>query len=421
MKILIIGSGGREHAMAWKISQSPLVDKIYCAPGNGGTRMEEKCENVDLRTIEELIVFAKKEKIELTIVGPEVPLVEGIVDEFKKNDLKIFGPSKKAAALEGSKSFSKSFMKKYGVKTAEYQTFDNAAKALEYLKTCTYPTVIKADGLAAGKGVVICQNEEEARNAVQEIMIKDIFEGAGIKIVIEEFLEGVEASILSITDGKTIIPFISSKDHKQIFDGDKGPNTGGMGVIAPNFYCTEEVLEKFNKDILEPTLVGIREEKMDYVGTIFFGIMITKKGVYLLEYNVRMGDPETQAVLSLMKSDYVDLILNALDGKLKNYNIKWKNSHVCCVTAVSKGYPGKYEKGYKIKGIENTNCKVFIAGAEEREGNLITSGGRVLNVVALGSTLEEAREIAYSEIEKITFEGIYYRRDIGVRLDKNNL
>ncbi|KYH28609.1 MULTISPECIES: phosphoribosylamine--glycine ligase [Clostridium] len=421
MKVLIIGSGGREHAMAWKIAQSPLVSKIYCAPGNGGTKMEEKCENVDLRTIEELIVFAKKEKIKFTIVGPEVPLVEGIVDEFKKNDLKIFGPSKKAAALEGSKSFAKSFMKKYGIKTAEYQTFDNADKALEYLKICTYPTVIKADGLAAGKGVVICHNEEEARNAVQEIMIKDIFEGAGIKIVIEEFLEGVEASILSITDGKTIIPFISSKDHKQIFDGDKGPNTGGMGVITPNFYCTEEVLEEFNKDILEPTLVGIREENMDYVGTIFFGIMITKKGVYLLEYNVRMGDPETQAVLSIMESDYVDLILNALDGKLKNYNIKWKNAHACCVTAVSKGYPGKYESGYEIKGIENTNCKVFIAGAEEKQGNLVTSGGRVLNVVALGNSLEEARKRAYNEIEKITFEGIYYRKDIGLRSDKNNL
>lgn len=415
MKILIIGSGGREHAIVWKASQSPLVDKIYCAPGNGGTKKEEKCENVELETIEELVGFAKEEKVDLTIVGPETPLVEGIVDEFKKNNLKIFGPSKKAAALEGSKSFSKDFMKKYGVKTAEYEVFTNAKDALEYLNTCSYPTVIKADGLAAGKGVVICEDEEEARNAIVELMIDDIFKGAGLKIVIEEFLEGVEASILSITDGKTIIPFISSKDHKQIFDNDKGPNTGGMGVIVPNFYCTEEVMDSFNKEILEPTLVGIREENMDYVGTIFFGIMITKKGIYLLEYNVRMGDPETQGVLPLMESDYIELILKAIDGELSSYSIKWKDAHACCVTAVSKGYPGKYEKGYKIEGIEKANCKVFIAGAKEKDGDLITCGGRVLNVVAVGGTLEEARKKAYKEIEGITFEGIYYRRDIGVR------
>lgn len=415
MKILIIGSGGREHATAWKISQSPMVHKIYCAPGNGGTKIEEKCENIELEKIEELIGFAKENEIDLTIVGPEIPLVEGIVDEFKKNNLKIFGPSKGAAALEGSKSFSKDFMEKYGVRTAEYKVFTNPKDALEYINICSYPTVVKADGLAAGKGVVICQNEEEARNAIKEIMIDDIFGGAGLKIVMEEFLEGVEASILSITDGKTIIPFISSKDHKQIFDEDKGPNTGGMGVIVPNFYCSEEVMESFKKDILEPTLVGIREENMDYVGTVFFGIMITKKGVYLLEYNVRMGDPETQGILSLMESDYVDLILKAIDGKLENCNIEWKKGHACCVTAVSEGYPGKYEKGYKISGLDKVNCKVFVAGAKEKDGDLITSGGRVLNVVAVGETLEEAREIAYTEIKKINFEGIYYRRDIGKR------
>lgn len=413
MKILIIGSGGREHAIAWKAAQSPLVSKIYCAPGNGGTKSEEKCQNIQLETIEKFAEFAKEKKIDLTIVGPETPLVDGIVDEFKKNNLKIFGPSKRAAELEGSKSFSKDFMKKYGIKTAEYEVFTNAKYALEYLNTCSYPTVVKADGLAAGKGVVICKDEEEARNAITEIMIEDIFSGAGRKIVIEEFLEGVEASILSITDGKTIIPFISSKDHKQIFDDDKGPNTGGMGVIVPNFYCTEEIMESFKRDILDPTLVGIREENMDYVGTIFFGIMITKKGVYLLEYNVRMGDPETQGVLSLMESDYIDLILKAIDGKLENYNIEWKNAHACCVTAVSKGYPGKYEKGYEINSIEKVNCKVFIAGAEDKDGKLVTAGGRVLNVVAVGKTLEEAREKAYKEIENISFEGIYYRRDIG--------
>lgn len=418
MKVLIIGSGGREHATVWKASQSPLVDKIYCAPGNGGTDKEDKCENINIEEIDELLKFAKQENIALTIVGPEATLVEGIVDKFKENGLKIFGPSKKAALLEGSKSFSKDFMKKYGIRTAEYEVFDKVENALEYLKECPYPTVIKADGLAAGKGVVICENEEEARNAIHQFMIDDIFKGAGLRIVIEEFLEGVEASILSITDGKTIVPFISSKDHKQIFDEDKGPNTGGMGVVAPNFYCNEEVLESFQTDILEPTLKGIKSEELDYIGTIFFGVMITKKGVYLLEYNVRMGDPETQSVLALLESDYVDLILKALDGKLDTCTVNWKNGHACCVTAVSAGYPGDYEKGFKISGIENVACKVFVAGAKEAEGSLVTSGGRVLNVVATGSTLEEARERAYSEIKKIDFKGIYYRTDIGIKREQ---
>lgn len=415
MKVLIIGSGGREHATVWKVSQSPLVDKIYCAPGNGGTDKEEKCENVNIENIDDLLEFAKSNNIDLTIVGPEATLVDGIVDKFKENGLKIFGPSKKAAQLEGSKSFSKDFMKKYGVKTAEYEVFNNPDDALEYLKKCPYPTVIKADGLAAGKGVVICQNEEEAKAAIHEFMVDDIFKGAGLRIVIEEFLEGVEASILSITDGKTIIPFISSKDHKQIFDGDKGPNTGGMGVIAPNFYCSDEVLKAFKEVILEPTLEGIKKEELDYVGTIFFGVMITKKGVYLLEYNVRMGDPETQGVLSLMESDYVDLILKAIDGNLENASVNFKNGHACCVSAVSKGYPGSYEKGFRISGLDKVDCKVFVAGAIEKDGNLVTSGGRVLNVVATGSTLEEAREVAYREIKKINFDGIYYRTDIGIK------
>ncbi|KOA21189.1 phosphoribosylamine--glycine ligase [Clostridium homopropionicum DSM 5847] len=415
MKVLIVGSGGREHAIAWKVSQSNLVDKIYIAPGNGGTDKEEKCENVNLENNVDVLNFAKDNKIDLTIVGPETPLVDGIVDMFREHNLKIFGPSKIAAALEGSKSFSKDFMKKYGVKTAEYEVFEDVNKALEYLNECPYPTVVKADGLAAGKGVVICANKEEAEAAINDFMVKDIFAGAGLRIVIEEFLEGVEASILSITDGKTIIPFISSKDHKQIYDNDKGPNTGGMGVIAPNFYCSEEVLESFNKEILETTLKGIQTENMDYIGTIFFGIMITKKGVYLLEYNVRMGDPETQGVLSLMESDYVELILKAIDKELEGYTVKWKDAHACCVTAVSKGYPGSYEKGFEIKGIENVDCKVFVAGAKEKDGKLLTSGGRVLNIVAVGETLDKAREIAYREIEKVNFDGIYYRRDIGVK------
>ncbi|MCY6960485.1 phosphoribosylamine--glycine ligase [Clostridium brassicae] len=414
MKILVVGSGGREHAIVWKVSQSSLVDKIYCAPGNGGTEVEDKCENVNISDIKELAKFAKEKEIDLTIVGPEVPLVEGIVDVFKENNLKIFGPSKKAAALEGSKIYSKDFMKKYKVKTAEYEVFDNSKEAFNYIKTCSYPVVIKADGLAAGKGVIICQNEKEAEEAVKTLMLDDEFNGAGLKIVIEEFLEGVEASILSVTDGETIVPFISSKDHKQIFDGDKGPNTGGMGVIAPNPYCNEEVLDSFKKDILETTLKGIKEEKMDFVGTIFFGIMITKKGVYLLEYNVRMGDPETQAVLMLMESDYVQIMLKALNKELANYNVKWKKGASCCITLASGGYPGKYEKGFKISGIDKVQNKVFVAGAKKSGDKLLTNGGRVLSVVASGETLQEAREKAYNDAEKISFEGVYYRKDIGV-------
>ncbi|MCY6484219.1 phosphoribosylamine--glycine ligase [Clostridium aestuarii] len=415
MKVLIVGSGGREHAIAWKISENSSIDKIYCAPGNGGTANENKCENVNIENIDELVVFAKKECIDLTIVGPEAPLVEGIVDKFKENNLKIFGPSKKAAELEGSKIYAKDFMKKYGIKTAEYAVFEDRKKALDYLTKCSYPVVIKADGLAAGKGVIICENKFEGIEAINKLMLEDIFKGAGLKIVIEEFLEGVEASILSITDGETIIPFISSEDHKQVLDGDKGPNTGGMGVVAPNCYCSDEILDQFKKDILKATLNGIKEEKMDYIGTIFFGIMITKKGVYLLEYNVRMGDPETQAVLPLMESDYVELILNAIDKNLSNVKLKWKEKNACCVTAVSKGYPIKYEKGFTIKGLDKVENKMFVSGAELQEDKLITSGGRVLSVVALGDTLEEAREKAYDDIAKVNFEGIYYRKDIGKR------
>lgn len=413
VKVLVIGSGGREHAIVWKVSQSALVDKIYCAPGNGGTAKENKCENISLEGIDSLLNFAKNENIDLTIVGPEAPLVEGIVDKFKENNLKIFGPSKDAAKLEGSKSFSKEFMKKYGVKTAQYEVFEDIKSATEYLETCNYPIVIKADGLAAGKGVVICKTKDEAKKALEDFMLYDIFKGAGLKVVIEEFLEGVEASILSVTDGKTIIPFISSKDHKQIFDGDKGPNTGGMGVMVPNFYCTDEILDEFNEEILKPTLEGIKKENMDYTGTIFFGIMMTKNGVYLLEYNVRMGDPETQGVLTLMESDYTELMLKAIDRELSDYEVKWKDGHVCCVTAVSKGYPRSYEKGFEINGLEKSDSKVFIAGAKEENGKLLTNGGRVLNVVAFGKTLNDAKKKAYKDIENISFEGMYYRHDIG--------
>lgn len=414
MKILLIGSGGREHALAWKIAKNDRVEKIFVAPGNGGTAIEAKCENINITDIDELLNFAIEKSIDLTIVGPEDPLTKGIVDKFKEKDLKIFGPSEKAARLEGSKSFSKDFMKKYGVKTAEYEVFYNHQEALEYLNKCPYPTVVKADGLAAGKGVAICENKEEAVKAVNSFMVDDIFNGAGQKIVIEEFLEGIEASILSITDGKTIIPFISAKDHKQVFDGSKGPNTGGMGVLAPNPFVTEAVLKDFEENIMNNTLQGIREEGFYFKGIIFFGLMITKKGSYLLEYNVRMGDPETQSVLNLMESDLLELIEAALNEDLEKAEVKWNTGACVNVVLASKGYPGSFVKGYEITVDDEVKDKVFIAGAKLEDGVLKTNGGRVLSVVGVGKTVEEAREDVYKSIEKVNFKDKYYRSDIGL-------
>lgn len=412
MKVLVIGSGGREHAICWKIAQNPRVDRVFCAPGNGGIEIEDKCSNLNITDIDELRDFASEEKVALTVVGPEVPLTEGIVDKFKEKGLSIFGPSSKAALLEGSKIYSKNFMRKYGIKTAEYADFDDIDKALEYIENCSYPVVVKADGLAAGKGVSICENYGEAKTVLENFMIKDVFKGAGKKVIVEEFLQGVEASILTVTDGNTIIPFISSKDHKQIYDGGRGPNTGGMGAIAPNPYCSEEVLEDFEKNIMLPTLKGIQKENLDYTGIIFFGIMITKKGVYLLEYNVRMGDPETQAVLPLMKSDFVDLIQAAVSKKLSDFKLEWKEGACCCVVAASKGYPAKYETGFEINGFKKEN-NIFAAGVKKEDGVFKTSGGRVLVTYGIGASLEDAVEYAYENLKKVSFNGMYFRKDIG--------
>lgn len=414
MNLLLIGSGGREHAIAWKLAKSNKVSKIYVAPGNGGTAFENKCENVNITDIDELVKFAKDKNIYLTVVGPEDPLTKGITDKFKEAGLRIFGPDKNGAQLEGSKSFSKEFMKKYGVKTAEYEVFTEAPKALKYLEKCSYPVVIKADGLAAGKGVSICSTKEEAKDAINDFMVNDIFKGAGQKVVVEEFLDGVEASILSICDGHTIIPFVSAKDHKQIYDGGKGPNTGGMGVLAPNPYVTDEVLKDFEENIMKNTLKGIQEEGFDFKGIIFFGLMITKKGTYLLEYNVRMGDPETQSVLSLMDSDLFEVIEAALNEKLSETTIKWKNEVCINVVLASKGYPKKFNKGYEIKIDDSIKDKVFVAGAVEENGVLKTSGGRVLSVVGHGKTLEEARKDAYNNVKLVSFKDSYYRTDIGI-------
>lgn len=420
MKILIVGAGGREHALAWKLSENEKVEKIFIAPGNAGVKLLPKAENVILENdITKYAKFAKENNIDLTVVGSEELLVAGIVDKFKEKGLKIFGPDKKAAILEGSKAYSKDFMKKYGIRTAVYEIFENAEKAKEFLNGWKdFPVVVKASGLAAGKGVIIAQNLEEAVKAVEDIMIYSKFGAAGNKVVIEEFLEGVEASILSFTDSKIIVPLLSAKDHKKIGENETGLNTGGMGVISPNPYVCDEVLEKFRKDIMEPTLNGMKSEGMDFEGVIFFGLMITEKGVYLLEYNMRMGDPETQAVLPLMENDLLELIEKTFEKKLSEVKISWRPLHACCVVGVAKGYPESYEKGKRIVGIEkfteDSRNVLFIAGAKSDEkGEFLTNGGRVLNAVGLGDTLEKARENAYSLLDRIKFEGMYFRKDIG--------
>ncbi len=417
MKILIVGAGGREHAIAWKMSQNKDVQKIFIAPGNAGAELLEIAENVQLKGIQEYIDFAKKNGIDLTIVGSEELLVQGIVDEFKKNGLKIFGPDKKAAVLEGSKAYSKNFMKKYGIKTAIYEIFDNSEKAKEFLNNWKdFPVVIKASGLAAGKGVIIAQNLDEAIKVVEDIMVDEKFGNAGNQVVIEEYLDGVEASILSFTDCNVILPLLSAKDHKKIGENETGLNTGGMGVISPNPYVTDEVFEEFKKNIMAPTLKGIQNEGMDFEGVIFFGLMITKKGVYLLEYNMRLGDPETQAVLPLLETDLLEIIKNSFAKKLSEINVEWKKQYSCCVVASAGGYPEKYNKGDKISGLSDMGKSgeiLFICGAKKENDDFVTSGGRVLNIVGFGKTLEEAKEHAYSSMKKIHFDNMYFRKDIG--------
>ncbi|CDF59476.1 phosphoribosylamine--glycine ligase [Thermobrachium celere] len=413
MKVLVLGSGGREHALSKKIAESSLVTKVYVCPGNVGTLMEDKCQNIDLEDLDDIINFAKSEEIDLVVVGPEKYLMLGAVDRFRENGIKIFGPSKKAALLEGSKAYAKEFMKRYGVKTASYEVFDDFEEAKGYLDKVKYPVVIKADGLAQGKGVVICSSKDEAEDTLFSFMVQDLFKGSGKRVVIEEYLKGVEASIICITDGKSIKPFVSAKDHKRLMDNDKGPNTGGMGVVAPNMYVTEDVFEKFKEDIMEKTLLGIREENLDYKGFIYFGIMITEDGPYLLEYNVRFGDPEAQAILPLLKSDLVEVILKTLDGRLDECELEWIDGASCNVVLSSRGYPLSPVLGDEIYGLESIeDVDIFISGVKLEGGRFYTNGGRVLSLTAVADNLELAREKVYKEIKKIKFDGMHYRRDI---------
>ncbi|GHV52836.1 phosphoribosylamine--glycine ligase [Spirochaetia bacterium] len=442
MKILVIGSGGREHAIAWKLSKSEKVEKIYVAPGNGGTAAEKKCENVPLDkspASEEgqnaLIQFIRREKIDLTVVGPEDPLAARIVDRFRVAGLAIIGPDQKAARLEASKVYSKAFMKKYGVRAAESQDFSDPVAALVYAKkhfdNGAAPLVIKADGLAAGKGVVIAENFFEAETALSSFMKDKSLGDAGTAVVLEDFLVGKEVSVLaavSVSPGKkgSIRPFVSARDHKRRFEGGKGPNTGGMGSIAPVPDFTPAAQQDFIKSILEPTLRGIEVENMDYRGFIFFGLMVHQNRCSLLEYNVRLGDPETQAVLPLLDSDFSELCFSILDGSLDTFPLKWKSGAVCAPVVVAEGYPGSYRKNDTItineKDFAKTGTQLFIAGAQRETKNLLaegegaelrTSGGRVLAVSAWGSNADEAWTRAYEAIKFINFEGMAYRKDIG--------
>ncbi|MBU0686984.1 MAG: phosphoribosylamine--glycine ligase [Candidatus Margulisbacteria bacterium] len=419
MKILVIGSGGREHTLCWKIKQSPKVEQVYCAPGNAGTALVAENLGIAATDIAKLAEFAERNKIDMTVVGPEAPLVEGIVDEFEKRGLRVFGPSRKAAYLEGSKIFSKNIMKKYNVPTADFKVFTESADAIEYIEQKGAPLVVKADGLAAGKGVFVAKNTEEAIDAVKTILDDEVFGEAGSQIIIEDCLMGEEASILAFTDGKTIIPMASSQDHKRVNDNDEGPNTGGMGAYSPAPVVTDALMKKINDEILIPTIKGMEKEGVPYKGVLYCGVMVTKDGPSVLEFNVRFGDPETQVILPRMKTDIVDLFDAVIDGKLKDKKIDWENKDCVCVVMASGGYPGKYEKGIEIKGLEAAaklkDTVVFHAGTALDGEKIVTSGGRVLGVTALGKGIKAAIDAAYAAVSKISFEGAHYRKDIGKR------
>lgn len=415
MKVLVIGSGGREHALCWKIAQSKVVDKIYCAPGNGGTR--EVAENIDIKAndIEGLLDFALKNKIDLTVVGPEDPLVNGIVDIFEDNGLKIFGPNKACAKLEGSKDFSKVFMEKYDIPTAKYNSYTIYEDAINSLDEFTYPLVIKADGLCLGKGVIICSTKEEAKNTLKEILVDKIFGNEGNKVVIEEFLVGIEASLLCfVTNGK-IIPLESAKDYKKIYDNDMGPNTGGVGCLSPNPLFSKDLMSQIKKDVLDKISYGLEKEGLDFKGILFIGFMIVDGKAKVLEFNTRFGDPETQVLLPRLKSDIVELFQKVIYGTIEESDIIWSKDSCVTVVLTSKGYPKEYEKGFNINGLDSLNKSIIIFhnGTKYDNDRLITNGGRVLSVTSLGRNLQFAREIIYENIGNIQFEGLCYRKDIG--------
>lgn len=422
MKVLIVGSGGREHAIAWKVSQSPKVDKIYCAPGNAGISQIAECVPIGAMEFDKLAEFAKSQKIDLTVIGMDDPLVGGIVDVFEREGLRVFGPRKNAAILEGSKAFSKDLMKKYHIPTAAYECFDSADAALAYLETAKMPIVLKADGLALGKGVLICNTREEAKEGVKTLMLDKQFGSAGNRIVVEEFMTGREVSVLSFVDGDTIKIMTSAQDHKRAKDGDQGLNTGGMGTFSPSPFYTKEIDEICRKTIYQATVDAMKAEGRTFKGIIFFGLMLTEEGPKVLEYNARFGDPETQVVLPRMKNDIVDVFEACVDGTLDQIDLQFEDNAAVCVVLASDGYPEHYEKGLPIHGLEafenKTGYYVFHAGTKMENGTFLTNGGRVLGVTATGNNLKEARANAYQATEWVSFANKYMRHDIGKAIDE---
>ncbi len=417
MKVLVVGSGGREHALVWKIAQSPRVSKVFCAPGNAGISEQAAIIPIQAYDLNRLLEFALEEKIDLTVVGPEDPLTRGIVDLFESKGLLIFGATRKAAEIEGSKAFAKEMMKKYRIPTAFYKIFDNRDEAVKYIRDQGAPIVVKADGLAAGKGVIVCKTVEEAIYAVDQIMVDKIFGNAGTRVVVEEYLVGEEASYIAFTDGKTILPMASSQDHKPVLDGDQGPNTGGMGAYSPAPVVTDEVHEKIIEKILRPVIYGMGEEGKPYKGVLYAGLMIHEGHPKVLEFNARFGDPETQPVLMRMKGDIIPILEACMKGTLSRHTIEWDNRASVCVVMTSKGYPGDYEKGKIIEGLKDVSQmeKVFVfhAGTILKDGQVLTNGGRVLGVTGLGEDIPRAIERTYQAVKGISWEGVHYRTDIG--------
>jgi len=421
MRVLVVGGGGREHTYVWKIAQSPMVDKIYCVPGNVGIAQIAECKDIDLDgDFSDLADFAQAEGIDLTVVGPEAPLADGLVDRFTSRGLRAFGPSMSAAELEASKSFAKDLMRKYEILTAEYRTFQNPEEATDYVKQVGAPIVVKASGLAAGKGVLLCQTEAEALQAVQNIMVEKAFGAAGDTVVIEEFLQGEEATFTALTDGETVVPMVTSQDHKPIFDGDEGLNTGGMGAYSPAPVVTEEIHQKIMPEIVEPTIRGMANEGRKFVGILYVGLIIDEKGPKVLEFNCRLGDPEAQVILPRLGSDLIPVLEACIDGTLHQIKLEWKPDPAVCVVMASGGYPQEYEKGKVITGLTEAEAMddviVFHAGTATNEnGNFITNGGRVLGVTALGRDIKTAINRAYEGVETIHFDKVHYRKDIGHR------
>lgn len=417
MKILVVGGGGREHTILWKLAQSPRKPKLYCAPGNGGISKIAQCVNIGATEIEKMVEFAKKEEMDLVVVAPDDPLAMGMVDALEAAGIRAFGPNRAAAIIEASKAFSKELMKKYGIPTADYATFSDAEEALRYVQTAEIPLVVKASGLALGKGVLICKTRQQAEDAVRQIMVDKAFGAAGETVVIEEFLEGPEISVLTFTDSHTILPMASAQDHKRARDNDEGLNTGGMGTFSPSKQYTPKVQEQVEQEIIFPTLDALNAEGRPFKGVIFFGLMLTQKGPKLLEYNARFGDPEAQSVLFRMKNDLLEIFEAVIDERLQEIQLEFEEGAAVCVVMASGGYPEHYEKGKEITGLEDVSPEVMVfhAGTKLENGKFYTSGGRVLGVVAKGEDIQAARKIAYENVEKIHFEGAQYRKDIGIK------